>query len=71
MDKNTLKLSSIIACIMMLLVGFGVGLNVGSQLFTERPDFISVILLVIVMLGCIIIPFVLKKEKSKSIKKNT
>jgi len=47
----------------MILAGFAVGLNVGSQLLTERPDLLTGIILVIVVLGCIIIPSVKKKEK--------
>jgi divalent metal cation (Fe/Co/Zn/Cd) transporter len=57
------KFSLVLVCLMMLLAGFGVGINVGSQLFTERPDFITSIILGVVVIGCIIIPFVRKKEK--------
>ena len=59
------KLSEVLMWLMMLLVGFAVGINIGSQFFTERPDFITAILLVIAILGCIIIPSVSKKEKEK------
>ncbi|MDR2599421.1 MAG: hypothetical protein LBC73_04005 [Oscillospiraceae bacterium] len=61
-SKKGFKLSQVIVCFMMLLAGFGVGINVGSQLFTERPDFITTIILGIVVLGCILIPYVNKKE---------
>jgi multidrug transporter EmrE-like cation transporter len=64
-SKKGIKLSGVLACLTMLLAGFAVGINVGSQFFTERPDFISSILLGIVLLGCIIIPYVRKKEKEK------
>lgn len=69
--NSTPKLSSILTMLMVALAGFAVGLNIGSQLFTERPDFITAIILGIVMLGCIIIPFAKKKEKEKDNKGET
>ena len=62
-SKKGVKLSEVLVCLMMILAGFTVGINVGSQLFTERPDFITWIMVGIVVLGCIIIPYVNKKEK--------
>ena len=67
--EKGVKLSEVFMWLMMLLAGFAAGINVGSQFFTERPDFITTILLVIVILGCILIPAVSKKEKSKEIGK--
>jgi SNF family Na+-dependent transporter len=64
-SKKGVKLSVVLLCLMMLLAGFAVGINIGSQLFTEQPTFITSILLGIVVLGCIIIPYVNKKEKEK------
>ena len=63
--ENGMKLSEVLMWLMMLLVGFAAGINVGSQFFTERPDFITTILLAVVILGCILIPAVRKKEKVK------
>ena len=67
-SKKGIKLSEVLMWLVMILVGFAVGINVGSQFFTERPDFVTTILLCIVVLGCIIIPAVNKKEKEQEIK---
>ncbi|MDR1068546.1 MAG: hypothetical protein LBL36_04800 [Clostridiales Family XIII bacterium] len=62
-SKKAVKLSGVLVCLMMLLAGFAVGLNVGSRLFTDQPDFITWIIVGVVILGCVIIPFVKRKEK--------
>ena len=63
--KKGIKLSEVLIYLMMVLIGFVIGINIGSQLFTERPDFLTTILLGIVILGCIIIPVVNRKENKK------
>lgn len=62
-SNKGVKLSEVLVCLMMLLIGFAVGMNVGSQLFTERPDFITWILTGVMVIGGILVPFVRKKEK--------
>ncbi len=70
-DKDKIKLSGVLICFAMLLCGFGIGINIGSQLFTESPEFINSIWLVVVLLCCIIIPFVRKREKAKERARST
>ena len=65
-SKNGIKLSTVLVCFAMLLAGFAVGINVGSQLFTQRPDFVTTIILVLVILCCIMIPVAKRKEKENS-----
>ena len=67
--KKGVKFSEVLMWLMMLLAGFAVGINVGSQFFTERPDFITAIMLGIVVLGCLIIPAVNRKEQENENKK--
>lgn len=64
-SKKSIKLSEFLICFAMLLSGFAVGLNVGSQLFTERPDFITWILVGVIVLTGVIIPFVKKREEER------
>lgn len=64
------KLSVFLGCLMLLLAGFAGGINVGSQFFTEKPDFITSILLSITILGCLIIPSIRKKEKAIILSEN-
>ena len=64
-QQKGVKLSEVLMWLMMVLVGFAIGINVGSQFFTERPDFVTFILVGIAVLGCIFIPYVSKKENEK------
>lgn len=63
--KSTHNISNVLLLFAGILAGFAAGLNVGSQLFTERPDFITWILIGSLVLISIIIPFVKKKEKER------
>ena len=57
--------SELLLWMMLLLVGFALGIHVGSQFFADRPDFVTSILLGITLLGCVILPAVRKREKAK------
>ena len=64
-SKKGVKLRTFLMCLTMILAGFAVGINVGSQLLTERPDFLTAVILGVVVLCCIILPSVNKKEKAQ------
>jgi divalent metal cation (Fe/Co/Zn/Cd) transporter len=61
-SKKGVKLSQVLGCFVIVVAGFAIGLNVGSQFFTERPDVLTLILVGLTIFSSIIIPFVRKKE---------
>ena len=65
-SKKGVRLSEALVWLMMLLVGLALGIAIGSQFFTELPDFVTWILIAIALIGTIAVPFVSKKEKENA-----